>query len=156
MAETCGAKRKRKSLPPNASVVSTQRSSATWLRSRERPRRCLIISMPSCRRPMLRNAANSKGRLMPEMTLIEAVNMALARAMEDDPNVVVFGEDVGVNGGVFRATVVLQQRFGPDHVVDTPLAELLISGLCAAISPQGLKPVGEIQFMRFIYPSTDQ
>ena len=64
---------------------------------------------------MLRNAANSKGGLMTEMTLVEAVNMALARAMEDDPNVVVFGEDVGVNGGVFRATVGLQQRFGPER-----------------------------------------
>src|SRR5258708_2255869 len=112
--------------------------------------------MPSCRRPMLRNAANSKGRLMPEMTLIEAVNMALARAMEDDPNVVVFGEDVGVNGGVFRATVGLQQRFGPERVFDTPLAELLISGLCVGMAAQGLKPVGEIQFMGVIYPCIDQ
>jgi pyruvate dehydrogenase E1 component beta subunit len=62
------------------------------------------------------------------MTLIEAVNMALARAMTDDAGVVVLGEDVGVNGGVFRATVGLQQRFGPERVLDTPLAELLISG----------------------------
>src|SRR5712691_9652578 len=93
---------------------------------------------------------------MPEMTLVEAVNMALARAMEDDPNVVVFGEDVGVNGGVFRATVGLQQRFGPERVFDTPLAELLISGLCVGMAAQGLKPVGEIQFMGFIYPCIDQ
>src|SRR6266566_520060 len=95
-------------------------------------------------------------RLMPEMTLVEAVNMALARAMEDDPNVVVFGEDVGVNGGVFRATVGLQQRFGSERVFDTPLAELLISGLCVGMAAQGLKPVGEIQFMGFIYPCIDQ
>ncbi len=93
---------------------------------------------------------------MTEMTLIEAVNMALARAMEDDPNVVVFGEDVGVNGGVFRATVGLQPRFGPERVFDTPLAELLISGLCVGMAAQGLKPVGEIQFMGFIYPCIDQ
>ena len=93
---------------------------------------------------------------MTEMTLVEAVNMALARAMEDDPNVVVFGEDVGVNGGVFRATVGLQQRFGPERVFDTPLAELLISGLCVGMAAQGLKPVGEIQFMGFIYPCIDQ
>src|SRR6202035_607005 len=96
------------------------------------------------------------GRLMPEMTLVEAVNMALARAMEDDPNVVVFGEDVGVNGGVFRATVGLQQRFGPERVFDTPLSDLLISGLCVGMAAQGLKPVGEIQFMGFIYPCIDQ
>src|SRR5260370_41688935 len=89
---------------------------------------------------------------MPEMTLVEAVNMALARAMEDDPNVVVFGEDVGVKGGVFRATVGLQQRFGPESVFDTPLAELLISGLCVGMAAQGLKPVGEMQFIGFIYP----
>jgi pyruvate dehydrogenase E1 component beta subunit len=93
---------------------------------------------------------------MPRVTLIEAVNMALARAMTDDAGVVVFGEDVGVNGGVFRATVGLQQRFGPARVIDTPLAELLISGLCVGMASQGLKPVGEIQFMGFIYPCIDQ
>jgi hypothetical protein len=61
---------------------------------------------------------------------VEAVNLALARALAEDPAVVVLGEDVGVNGGVFRATVGLQKRFGPERVIDTPLAELLISGLC--------------------------
>jgi len=93
---------------------------------------------------------------MAEVTLVEAVNLALARALSDDPNVVVLGEDVGVNGGVFRATVGLQQRFGPQRVVDTPLAELLISGLCVGMAAQGLRPVGEIQFMGFIYPCIDQ
>ena len=93
---------------------------------------------------------------MPEMTLVEAVNLALARAMEEDPNVVVLGEDVGINGGVFRATVGLQQRFGAERVVDTPLAELLISGLCVGMAAQGLRPVGEIQFMGFAYPCIDQ
>jgi len=93
---------------------------------------------------------------MPEATLVEAINLALARAMEDDPDVVVLGEDVGVNGGVFRATAGLQKRFGRDRVLDTPLAELLISGLCVGMAAQGLKPVGEIQFMGFIYPCLDQ
>lgn len=93
---------------------------------------------------------------MAEVTLVEAINLALARAMSDDHNVVVLGEDVGVNGGVFRATVGLQQRFGPQRVVDTPLAELLISGLCVGMAAQGLRPVGEIQFMGFIYPCIDQ
>lgn len=93
---------------------------------------------------------------MPQVTLIEAVNMALARAMADDVAVVVLGEDVGVNGGVFRATVDLQNRFGPERVLDTPLAELLISGLCVGMASQGLRPVGEIQFMGFIYPCIDQ
>jgi 2-oxoisovalerate dehydrogenase E1 component subunit beta len=93
---------------------------------------------------------------MPELTLVEAVNLALARAMEEDPDVVVLGEDVGVNGGVFRATVGLQQRFGSDRVIDTPISELLISGLCVGMAAQGLKPVGEIQFLGFLYPCIDQ
>jgi len=93
---------------------------------------------------------------MPELTLVEAVNLALRRAMADDPDVVVLGEDVGVNGGVFRATVGLQQRFGAERVIDTPLSELLISGACVGMAAQGLKPVGEIQFMGFLYPCIDQ
>ena len=93
---------------------------------------------------------------MPEATLVEAVNLALARAMAEDDDVVVLGEDVGVNGGVFRATAGLQQRFGAARVIDTPLAELLISGLCVGMATQGLKPVGEIQFMGFLYPCIDQ
>jgi pyruvate dehydrogenase E1 component beta subunit len=91
-----------------------------------------------------------------EVTLVEAINLALARAMADDPDVIVLGEDVGVNGGVFRATIGLQQRFGPARVLDTPLAELLISGVCVGMAAQGLKPVGEIQFMGFFYPCIDQ
>ena len=93
---------------------------------------------------------------MTEMTLVEAINAALACAMESDPDVIVLGEDVGVNGGVFRATAGLQERFGPERVIDTPLAELLISGLCVGMAAQGLKPVGEIQFMGFLYPCLDQ
>jgi pyruvate dehydrogenase E1 component beta subunit len=93
---------------------------------------------------------------MPEITLVDAINLALARAMQDDPSVVVFGEDVGINGGVFRATAGLQQRFGSARVFDTPLSELLISGLCVGMATQGLKPVGEIQFMGFLYPCLDQ
>jgi 2-oxoisovalerate dehydrogenase E1 component beta subunit len=90
------------------------------------------------------------------MTLVEAVNAALARALADDSNVVLLGEDIGVNGGVFRATIGLQQRFGRERVVDTPLAEALIGGLCVGMAAQGLKPVGEIQFMGFLYPCIDQ
>jgi 2-oxoisovalerate dehydrogenase E1 component beta subunit len=91
-----------------------------------------------------------------ELTLVEAINLALARAMDEDPNVVVLGEDVGINGGVFRATAGLQQRFGSDRVIDTPLAELSISGICVGMAAQGLRPVGEIQFMGFLYPCIDQ
>src|SRR5438094_6933533 len=92
---------------------------------------------------------------MPEVTLVEAVNLALARALEEDPSVVVLGEDVGVNGGVFRATVGLQQKFGPERVIDTPLAETAIAGVAVGMAAAGLKPVAEIQFTGFIYPTFD-
>jgi len=91
-----------------------------------------------------------------EVTLVEAVNMALARAMSVDEDVVVLGEDVGVNGGVFRATAGLQERFGEARVIDTPLAENLIAGTAVGMAAHGLKPIAEIQFMGFIYPALDQ
>ena len=93
---------------------------------------------------------------MARITLIEAVTMALAWEMEHDDSVIVLGEDVGVNGGVFRATAGLQQRFGPDRVMDTPLAESMIAGMSIGMAAQGMKPVAEIQFMGFIYPTVDQ
>lgn len=93
---------------------------------------------------------------MPEITLVEAINQALAFELKADPTVVVFGEDVGINGGVFRATVGLQERFGKDRVFDTPLAENMIAGMGIGMASQGLKPVAEIQFMGFIYSCVDQ
>jgi len=93
---------------------------------------------------------------MPEVTLVEAVNMALAHEMAADERVIVFGEDVAVNGGVFRATAGLLERFGSERVLDTPLAEALIAGMAIGMAVQGLRPVAEIQFMGFIYPTIDQ
>jgi pyruvate dehydrogenase E1 component beta subunit len=93
---------------------------------------------------------------MPEVNLVQAVNLALARAMQDDERVVVLGEDVGPNGGVFRATDGLCERFGEDRVIDTPLAENLIAGMSVGMAAMGLRPVAEIQFMGFIYPALDQ
>lgn len=93
---------------------------------------------------------------MAELTLLDAVNRALARALEGDENVVLLGEDIGVNGGVFRATDGLQARFGAERVIDTPLAEGLIAGMSIGMAAQGLRPVAEIQFMGFIYPALDQ
>src|SRR5215510_4666378 len=154
--KTRGASRRRKSSRPNAKSRSRRRSSAIWRRCRVRRRRCSTISTPNSRQPMPASGRSSAEVPMPEVTLVEAVNLALARAMEEDANVVVLGEDVGVNGGVFRATVGLQQRFGAERVIDTPLSELLISGLCVGMAAQGLKPVGEIQFMGFLYPCIDQ
>ncbi|NQV55680.1 MAG: alpha-ketoacid dehydrogenase subunit beta [Rhodospirillales bacterium] len=93
---------------------------------------------------------------MAEITLVESVNLALARALEEDPTVLVFGEDVAVNGGVFRATEGLLDKFGADRVFDTPLAETVIAGLSVGLAAQGFRPVAEIQFMGFIYPAIDQ
>ncbi|MCH7880851.1 MAG: alpha-ketoacid dehydrogenase subunit beta [Proteobacteria bacterium] len=93
---------------------------------------------------------------MPEWTLLEAVNQAFAHEMRADKDVVVLGEDVGVNGGVFRATDGLIEEFGSDRVVDTPLAESVIVGMSIGMAAQGLKPVVELQFMGFIYPAVDQ
>jgi 2-oxoisovalerate dehydrogenase E1 component beta subunit len=93
---------------------------------------------------------------MPRVTLVEGINLALGRALADDPDVIVLGEDVGINGGVFRATVGLQERFGALRVQDTPLAEGLIAGMSIGMASQGLKPVAEIQFMGFLYPALDQ
>jgi 2-oxoisovalerate dehydrogenase E1 component beta subunit len=93
---------------------------------------------------------------MPELTLVEAINRALARAMAEDATVLVLGEDVGVDGGVFRATDGLLKRFGPERVLDTPLAENVIAGMSVGLAAQGFRPVSEIQFSGFIYPTIDQ
>lgn len=93
---------------------------------------------------------------MAEITLAEAVNQALAYEMAADKEVILLGEDIGVNGGVFRVTVGLLNKFGADRVIDTPLAESMIAGLAIGMAAQGLKPVAEFQFMGFIYPGLDQ
>ena len=92
---------------------------------------------------------------MADLNLVEAVNRALAYALANDPAVVLLGEDIGVNGGVFRATVDLQSRFGAERVIDTPLAETAIAGAAIGMAAMGLRPVAEIQFTGFIYPTLD-
>ena len=93
---------------------------------------------------------------MPEMNIIQAVNDALRLEMRRDPRVVVLGEDVGRFGGVFRATSGLQEEFGADRCIDTPLAESGIVGTAIGMALYGLRPVPEIQFADFIYPAYDQ
>jgi len=92
---------------------------------------------------------------MADMTLLEAVNLALHHEMEHDPKVVVLGEDVGDNGGVFRATVGLKAKFGLKRVIDSPLAEALIGGVTVGMASQGLRPVAEFQFQGFVFPAME-
>jgi pyruvate dehydrogenase E1 component subunit beta len=93
---------------------------------------------------------------MPVMNIIQAVNDALRVEMRRDPRVVVLGEDVGKFGGVFRATQGLQEEFGADRVMDTPLSETGIIGTAIGMAIYGLRPVPEIQFSDFIYSAFDQ
>jgi 2-oxoisovalerate dehydrogenase E1 component beta subunit len=93
---------------------------------------------------------------MTDITLVEAITQALAYELRTDPDVVLLGEDIGKDGGVFRATVGLLAEFGPERVRDTPLAESMIAGISIGMAVQGLKPVAEFQFMGFIYPALDQ
>ncbi len=93
---------------------------------------------------------------MATMTLVQAVRDAMAFEMQRDPRVVVLGEDVGKNGGVFRATEGLWERFGPERVIDTPLNESGIVGMAIGMALNGLRPVAEIEFSDFIYPAFDQ
>src|SRR5437763_14207760 len=92
---------------------------------------------------------------MRELTVLEAVREALFEEMRRDPRVIVLGEDVGRLGGVFRATDGLLDEFGPERVVDTPMAELSIAGMAVGLAMRGLRPVAEIQFADFIHAAAD-
>jgi pyruvate dehydrogenase E1 component beta subunit len=92
---------------------------------------------------------------MAELTMVKAINDALRVQLAEDENTLIFGEDVGVNGGVFRATENLQKEFGVDRVFDTPLAESGIGGLAVGLGSQGFRPIAEIQFIGFIFEAMD-
>jgi pyruvate/2-oxoglutarate/acetoin dehydrogenase E1 component len=91
-----------------------------------------------------------------ELNLVEAIGRGLAQVLADDPDAILLGEDIGVNGGVFRATAGLQQRFGQDRVVDTPLAEAGFVGAAIGMAMVGMHPIVEIQFDAFVYPAFQQ
>lgn len=93
---------------------------------------------------------------MAQMNMKEAIRDAMRVELKNDPNVIIFGEDVGKVGGVFRATEGLQAEFGETRVFDTPLAESAIGGLAVGLGTQGFRPVAEIQFVGFIYEAMDQ
>jgi pyruvate dehydrogenase E1 component beta subunit len=90
------------------------------------------------------------------LNMVQAINLALKEEMERDDCIVVLGEDVARDGGVFRITEGLLEKFGPERVVDTPLAESALVGAAIGMAAYGLRPVAEIQFMGFIYPAIDQ
>lgn len=91
-----------------------------------------------------------------KLNMVQAINLALKEEMQRDSSVVILGEDVGKDGGVFRVTEGLLELFGEERVIDTPLAESVIVGAAIGMAAYGLKPVAEIQFMGFIYPAIDQ
>jgi pyruvate dehydrogenase E1 component beta subunit len=93
---------------------------------------------------------------MANLTLVQAINLALAQEMELDDRVIILGEDVGKNGGVFRVTEGLQARFGESRVIDSPLAESGIIGTAIGMAMAGLRPIPEIQFEGFLGPAYDQ
>ncbi|HUO78224.1 MAG TPA: alpha-ketoacid dehydrogenase subunit beta [Thermodesulfovibrionales bacterium] len=93
---------------------------------------------------------------MPKLNMVQAINLALREEMQRDKDVLILGEDVGRDGGVFRVTEGLLEQFGQERVVDTPLAESVIVGAAIGMASYGLRPVAEIQFLGFIYPAMDQ
>ncbi|HJV35255.1 alpha-ketoacid dehydrogenase subunit beta [Geomonas sp.] len=93
---------------------------------------------------------------MAQLNMVQAINQALAQEMERDDRIVLLGEDVGRDGGVFRVTEGLQDRFGSERVIDTPLAESVIMGTAVGMAAYGLRPVPEIQFMGFTYSAFEQ
>src|SRR3989344_6485533 len=90
------------------------------------------------------------------ITIVEAVNQAMLLEMEKDKNVLLLGEDVGIDGGVFRASQGLLKKFGAERVIDTPLAESGIAGVSIGLALNGFHPIAEIQFSGFLYPALDQ
>lgn len=93
---------------------------------------------------------------MPNFNMVQAINLALKEEMQRDKDVLLLGEDVGKDGGVFRVSEGLLEQFGPERIIDTPLAESGIAGAAIGMAVYGLRPVAEIQFMGFIYPALDQ
>ena len=93
---------------------------------------------------------------MAQINMVQSLNRSLDQLMAEDERVIVLGEDVGRDGGVFRVTDTLLNKYGEERVIDTPLSELGIIGMAAGMAMHGLKPIAEIQFQDFIYPAFDQ
>src|SRR5579871_6694041 len=93
---------------------------------------------------------------MPAMNMVQALNSAMDCMLERDENVLIYGEDVGYFGGVFRATEGLQKKYGQDRCFDAPIAEGGLIGVAVGMGAYGLRPIVEIQFADYIYPAYDQ
>src|SRR5690606_7518287 len=113
-------------------------------------------SMPRCRRICAASASRRGCRAMARMTMIEAIRDAMDVMMARDEKVVVFGEDVGYFGGVFRCTAGLQQKYGKTRCFDAPISELGIVGAAIGMASYGLRPCVEVQFADYVYPAYDQ
>ncbi|WP_391118268.1 alpha-ketoacid dehydrogenase subunit beta [Psychrobacillus sp. L3] len=100
--------------------------------------------------------SDQKTETTKQLTLIQAINEAMRLMLEEDERTIILGEDIGKNGGVFRATEGLQEEFGEERVVDTPLSEAGIIGTSIGLAVNGFRPVAEIQFLGFIYPAYEQ
>lgn len=100
--------------------------------------------------------SSQKSETTKAMTLIQAINDGMRTMLEEDDRTIILGEDIGKNGGVFRATEGLQEKFGEERVIDTPLSEAGIIGTSIGLAVNGFKPVAEIQFLGFIYPAYEQ
>jgi 2-oxoisovalerate dehydrogenase E1 component alpha subunit len=155
---------RHEALEPNATPRSAPprrkpRSSESFpSRARTISRACSTTSMPRSLEPRraARRGRRRGSRLMPAMNMIQALNSAHRVAMERDPDVVVYGEDVGYFGGVFRVTEGLQKEFGKERCFDAPISEGGIVATAVGMAAYGLKPVIEIQFADYIYPGYDQ
>jgi len=99
---------------------------------------------------------NQKDVKTTQMTMIQAINDGMRVLLEENERTIILGEDIGKNGGVFRATEGLQEQFGAERVVDTPLSEAGIIGTSVGLAVNGFKPIAEIQFLGFIYPAYEQ
>src|SRR6202142_2226261 len=121
-----------------------------------RPATCSRASTPRCRHTCGASVSRRGSDAVPKLTMIEAIRGAMDVSMERDDNVVVFGEDVGYFGGVFRCTAGLQQKYGKSRCFDTPISELGIVGAAVGMAAYGLRPCVEIQFADYVYPAYDQ
>src|SRR5260370_13236515 len=117
---------------------------------------CSRASMRRCPRICAVSANRREHSVMSRMTMIEAIRRALDTSMARDDNVVVFGEDVGYFGGVFRCTLGLQQKYGHARCFDAPISELGIVGAAIGMAAYGLRPCVEVQFADYVYPAYDQ